>query len=238
MKSIRTPRKAFTITELLVAIGIIAVLLVILIPTLSQVRNRAHVPKSLQNLRTIHTYAMLYTQDNNGMLPYSGYAGGQGNWYLALRDAGFDGPEQFPFPIPTNDPDGIRICPLADRTRDIRPTSSYSLNFHATVGLNHSSPRDRRFLASIDQPSRTVLISIGRFSGGSLRLNFGRGSGLVNAPEAVYPIRRLPPGVAGNISNPPPEAAFPAIFVDGRAEMVLLSDVPEDRFDPFWGRQQ
>src|SRR5215216_5318634 len=62
-------RKAFTLVELLVVIGIIAVLIGILMPALNQARRQARRVQCLSSLRTIgHAYFM-YSQTNRGFWP-------------------------------------------------------------------------------------------------------------------------------------------------------------------------
>ncbi|HEX8915560.1 MAG TPA: prepilin-type N-terminal cleavage/methylation domain-containing protein [Humisphaera sp.] len=71
-------RGAFTLVELLVVIGIIALLMSILLPTLGRVREQANRMKCASNLRQIATAALLYATDHGGKFPRTYYQQGVG----------------------------------------------------------------------------------------------------------------------------------------------------------------
>ncbi len=62
-------RRGFTLVELLVVIGIIALLISILLPSLNRARQSAASTVNLSNLRQLGTGLEFYRNDNNGIFP-------------------------------------------------------------------------------------------------------------------------------------------------------------------------
>src|SRR3954469_25413953 len=65
----------FTLVELLVVIGIIAIMISILLPALNKVRDKARAVQCASNMRQIYLACQMFAQDNGGHLPSPGYAG-------------------------------------------------------------------------------------------------------------------------------------------------------------------
>jgi prepilin-type processing-associated H-X9-DG protein/prepilin-type N-terminal cleavage/methylation domain-containing protein len=74
LTQVRRPRPAaaFTLVELLVVIGIIAILMGILMPTLGRARESARRTQCASNLRQINLGLLMYTSEKKGALPYGG----------------------------------------------------------------------------------------------------------------------------------------------------------------------
>jgi prepilin-type N-terminal cleavage/methylation domain-containing protein len=119
--------RGFTLIELLVVIAVIALLLAILLPSLSMARMHAKRVASASNMRQIGLAMELYTQDNRGGFPESshgltGQAARQRSWIFTLS----------PY---IGDVNGVRVCPADPKRKErlANPTSSYVLNEYIAV---------------------------------------------------------------------------------------------------------
>src|SRR6185436_8375515 len=78
--------RGFTLVELLVVIGIIALLISILLPALNAAKERANRVKCSSNLRQIGQGLLLYANDNKGIYPRT--PANTGGTYAAFSQSG------------------------------------------------------------------------------------------------------------------------------------------------------
>ena len=81
----RSAPKGFTLLELVVTGGIVAVLTVMLLPSLVRVRQNAAAVKCLNNLRQFGKANQMFAMDNDQFLPFSNWDGGNPLGYINVR---------------------------------------------------------------------------------------------------------------------------------------------------------
>jgi prepilin-type N-terminal cleavage/methylation domain-containing protein/prepilin-type processing-associated H-X9-DG protein len=131
----RFPRRApagFTLVELLVVIGIIALLISILLPALQQARKQAMSAKCLSNLRQIGQALALYANENGGFWPVAEHIGSTGSGA---------GNAKWPVPAARNDPWArFLIKYMSKRHEDWRLAVLANGNVDQTVGNSGPTP--------------------------------------------------------------------------------------------------
>jgi len=159
---------AFTLVELLVVIGIIAVLVAILIPAVRRARVEMHSTQCISNLRQLGLVTSLYVMDNNGIFPQGGTWPLPGKfWYEALvpyigKDRSWSQRIATGSVIPSDkasNPTGVFMCPaLGERPEAVRRRSHYAANANIFVSPLWGGALPNLTLAAVRRPAQVITM--------------------------------------------------------------------------------
>lgn len=150
----RGGRFGFTMAELLVVVGVIALLIALLMPTLARAREQALLVRCQSNLRQIGLGVQMYANANRGRFPLASHTSAPIGWIDTL--------------IPYGTIPAVRLCPVDQRPS---PRTSYLTNsfmqplepwidFNPISGATLPGGRSKAYLllTEIKHPSTTVYI--------------------------------------------------------------------------------
>jgi len=155
-------RRAFTLVELLVVIGVIALLISILLPVLSGARKTATDAQCASNIRQLCTALVMYANENKGKFPPNiGSSGPNVNWWYDADRIGKYLPKTIQYST-TSIGGNVFICP-----RDEEAGRSYAMNYFAS-----SAPIDNTYAKLIyaqyfgtqSKPASQLILIAEKFS--------------------------------------------------------------------------
>lgn len=215
----RSPRRGFTLVELLTVIAIVAILATILIPAVGRVRHAAKTSECQSTLRHWGSLLQVYAQDNNfrmpnPWLPHQASEDLDENmpWTSSLVNNGY---------ITKDETYNMMVCPNTDCIAGAG-TVCYAMNKNLVTRWDQQYWYHNKLV----NPTDTVML-------GDVGINEnwgvgGKGSGgttLTHPDEASRPFDTLGFREANNTAN--------ILFADGHVEGLTVDEVTLKMFHPF-----
>jgi prepilin-type N-terminal cleavage/methylation domain-containing protein/prepilin-type processing-associated H-X9-DG protein len=209
-------RTAFTLVELLVVIGIIAVLTAILLPALTRAREAAIKTQCAANLRQIGQIMLLYSNANQQYLPEQNWVKRVDEYLKVTRTWPAPNNNVLIFPIP---------CPLRPMEDPTRFETNYSMN--SKLGVNTGSSWKIRLRSKY--PSNTVFVVDAKFAvewnpptnayyASTYATDYGRAAGAVNIVDyRHYRKNHTDPYNQDGLAN--------ILYIDGHVDTVTGKDI-------------
>ncbi len=162
-------REAFSLMELLIAVGVIAVLAALLVPGMNSARESAKTAKSSSNLKQLGAAMHLYINDNNGMLPRADGTDADGGQDWRRRCVPYGGSHRLPEPNQSQNPVMINPAGVSPEYGPTSVKSSYCMN--GNLQLNPPPPPGQSIgpiyaipLVKVETPSKTVLFGDSKYA--------------------------------------------------------------------------
>lgn len=216
----------FTLVELLVVIGIIAILVAILLPSLARAKVVATRTQCLSNIRQLQIAQVAYANANKGHLIIAGDGTDQGSWIGLLepyagkaivRRCPADSSPYYEQPLPGTNPPRLR-------------TTSYAINNYVSPTHHPDPPKAPRKITQVKHSSRVVqfaeLAEVASYAGAD-HLHV-QSFYLVVAPQPQVTIARINEQMPlGRHGGKPStwEAILNFSFLDGHAESMSMRQV-------------
>ncbi|MEO1237639.1 MAG: prepilin-type N-terminal cleavage/methylation domain-containing protein, partial [Planctomycetota bacterium] len=172
---------AFSLIELLVVLAVVALLIGLLLPVLSEARGVARMSACLSNLRQLQTAHAVYQVESDGRMLGTVHAAPAGSWVHVLRR--YDEALLLRSPVDTS-PHFPGGTPIAGDFRQ----SSYTLNFY----LSPDNPVGFSKAIQVPRPSAVGHMMLLVFTGPNATSDHVHPSGWFS------PLTHLIPGKAGN----------------------------------------
>jgi len=178
----RKKTHGFTLVELLVVIGIIALLISILLPSIQKARMQANSLKCANNERQLLNALTMYTYDNNGYFPCDATPSGQKGW---IDD---DCSPYNPYAVELN-PWWDPMPPYLARYLGARPIGTPDVNVHdSSPAVAHCPDDHDQALFMTDTNWYGPLsgqVGVGSFGSGTGRTSYWYPYTLFAPPQAI-----------------------------------------------------
>ena len=205
--------KKFTLLELLIVISILGILLTLLLPSLSQAREKAITIVCVNNMKSLSTATQLYLSDNNSF--YAGHNGSTTYWHGQRGTGWYWSQDKYSILVKPHNlylGDDFIEGDIVEATRCPKPSEYFSKHgtdyYYNGYNEHELNLRNVRKATKINEPSRMVLFVE---EGAALT---ARGA---NVPNVLYKHHS--------------DNSFPLIFVDGHAKMKVKI-TPDLRYTP------
>lgn len=221
-------RPAFTLVELLVVIGIIALLVSILLPALNRARENARQVKCESNLRQIGLAMQLYANDNHDWFPFTASRGAGHHaedwiWWESGLDLNQSALARFIGGQKNGALDAVLRCPSDDLETHVHGADpymfSYTMNYY--LGSDHFAATCAKRTEVIDPSDKILLVE-----------ENGR---TIDDGRWVWDGDENDLATYHDVSNTNLQARGNACFVDGHAQLISRRDAYSPRYaDPLF----
>jgi prepilin-type processing-associated H-X9-DG protein len=150
---------AFTLAELLVVIGIIAVLISLLLPALQGAKRSSQTVQCSSHMRTIAQALILYTNEYRGYFPPN--TADEGMYWHQKVMIGKTIPSASQYD-PSSVAGGVMVCPAdfddSIRSYSINVFSSSLISHFVAPGLEKNPPQGKLYKLGVKQSSQIILL--------------------------------------------------------------------------------
>jgi prepilin-type processing-associated H-X9-DG protein/prepilin-type N-terminal cleavage/methylation domain-containing protein len=237
----RRARCAFTLVELLVVIGILALLIALLMPALSSARGQAMTVKCASNLHAIGRAMQQYANDHRGKIP-RGYH--YDDWYRSGHILWAEAMSRYVnHPVEVADLSAARDAVLARQFKDIEvyqcpvfPNDQQPLDYVSNSWTGGGGTDDAAIvITKIRRSSEIVFVTeanANRFTQVFIYHDVWDPSHLPTTGRPGYAVQRD----ARVLNDQRHRGRINLLFLDGHASTMMFRDVSRQQFDFLWVR--
>ncbi len=236
----RYTKRAFSLIELLVTIGVLSVLASMLLPSLARSRNKARHMECISNCKQVAMAIEMYTSENNGHYPLESFhainsPGAENFWTHKVKEFFGDSKDNTETVSYLSCP-GMPIGEIYDVNNNEKSNYMVNETIFRGVGITYESLRNN----AIKSPERTMSVICGSSSYSTLSgvsadvaAFFSRCGDVTRISDGTL---RFPHLQDENKEDTTGQATV--IYGDGHVEPVFYADAPTSSGDVFWNPEQ